>query len=512
MLPSVSHIVPTPLLRYFAGLTRAALDRLYADGWTCQGLLRALPPVARLYALRLACAQGDVPVAVVDAWKQSDRNTANTKHDQALQVLERLQLLDKSIMAGGGDSWRLHRCFAKQLLDGLCIGGVLDAKSEHGSGTLEAHGEAGSSAVPTLPQLERHACATWERVMQSIIAPPELDIDLTMDYESATMQELLIEADLLRYAPVTGTEADYDGSLPPRFAMSRLAPRYLLQPTHVQVWRLVRAYMALSEKGAPGTQHGVLCFLMRLGLLRLGRAYRMDDSALDDAQRRTLADMSLLGLVLRPEESPELYYATPLCQHLLSSSHGAGATTSGSAAAQPHAGGGRASNGGGGDDGEGGGFVVLETNFRLYAYTSSTLQARVLGSFTRLEYLLPDLVVGSLTRESIHQAVDAGVSATEIVKFLERNAHPRMQRQTPVLPETVINQLHLWAKEKQRIQYTKAKIYEKFSSEAEFLAAEAYAKDNRVHLWSRCADVAADSVLAVRSDAHERMKSFLRGK
>ena len=65
----------------------------------------------------------------------------------------------------------------------------------------------------------------------------------------------------------------------------------------------------------------------------------------------------------------------------------------------------------------------------------------------RLEYVLPNLIVGSLTRDSIQAAVDHAISASEIIGFLERNAHPRMASQVPVLPETVVNQIHLWAKE-----------------------------------------------------------------
>ena len=47
------------------------------------------------------------------------------------------------------------------------------------------------------------------------------------------------------------------------------------------------------------------------------------------------------------------------------------------------------------------GFLILETNFRVYAYTSSALWARVLALFVRIEYILPDLIVGSITRETV---------------------------------------------------------------------------------------------------------------
>ena len=45
--------------------------------------------------------------------------------------------------------------------------------------------------------------------------------------------------------------------------------------------------------------------------------------------------------------------------------------------------------------------------------------------------------------------------------FLERNAHARMlarasEKGGPVMPETVISQLHLWAKERHRLHLTRA--------------------------------------------------------
>ena len=46
--------------------------------------------------------------------------------------------------------------------------------------------------------------------------------------------------------------------------MSHGARRFLLMPTHAQVWKLVLAYMELAERGTPGTRHATLTFLMRV--------------------------------------------------------------------------------------------------------------------------------------------------------------------------------------------------------------------------------------------------------
>jgi hypothetical protein len=181
------------------------------------------------------------------------------------------------------------------------------------------------------------------------------------------------------------------------------------------------------------------------------------------------------------------------------------------------------------------GFLVLETNFRLYAYTESRLWAEVIGEFTEVLYALPNLLVAQITRESVLRAVDNGVEPQEVrppldpppisashrirpspprgqvIDFLERNAHPLMAAQTPVLPETVVEQVRLWAKERDRIRDAPARLYEHFASVAVFDKAEQYARDNGVHLWSkRDAARPAACQLVVVADAHERMKSFLR--
>ncbi len=49
-------------------------------------------------------------------------------------------------------------------------------------------------------------------------------------------------------------------------------------------------------------------------------------------------------------------------------------------------------------------FFVVETNFRVLAYTTSLLYKALLKLFIRVEYIFPDLVVGTLTRKSLQRA------------------------------------------------------------------------------------------------------------
>lgn len=51
------------------------------------------------------------------------------------------------------------------------------------------------------------------------------------------------------------------------------------------------------------------------------------------------------------------------------------------------------------------GWIVVENNFRVYAYTSRVSAMRILSIFVRLEYRLPNLVVGTITRQSARSAL-----------------------------------------------------------------------------------------------------------
>lgn len=81
-----------------------------------------------------------------------------------------------------------------------------------------------------------------------------------------------------------------------------------------------------------------------------------------------------------------------------------------------------------------------------------------------------------------------------------------------MLPETVVNQVHLWAKERERAVAAKCKLYDRFDSLAAFDAAATYATEAGIYLWSRrCAEerLLGSCALAVQADGHPAMKRFL---
>ncbi len=75
------------------------------------------------------------------------------------------------------------------------------------------------------------------------------------------------------------------------------------------------------------------------------------------------------------------------------------------------------------------------TALQVYAYTTSELQVAILRLFVRAECCLPNLFVGTLTRESVTQALEFGVQADQIVSFMRQHAHPHVLHKVPIVPE-----------------------------------------------------------------------------
>lgn len=65
------------------------------------------------------------------------------------------------------------------------------------------------------------------------------------------------------------------------------------------------------------------------------------------------------------------------------------------------------------------GFLIVETNFRVYAYTNSTLQLAILSTFTELNYRFQDVAMGSMTRDSVRRALQVVILKTFLVDLIK---------------------------------------------------------------------------------------------
>ncbi|XP_065150121.1 general transcription factor IIH subunit 4 isoform X2 [Paramisgurnus dabryanus] len=150
------------------------------------------------------------------------------------------------------------------------------------------------------------------------------------------------------------------------------------------------------------------------------------------------------------------------------------------------------------------GFIVVETNYRIYAYTDSELQIALVALFSEMLYRFPNVVVAQVTRESVQQAIANGLTAQQIIHFLRTRAHPVMLKQTPALPPTITDQIRLWELEKDRLQFTEGVLYNQFLSQVDFEVLRDRAQGLGVLVWQN----PANRVMVVTPHGHSEVKRF----
>ena len=242
----------------------------------------------------------------------------------------------------------------------------------------------------------------------------------------------------------------------------------------------------------------VLSFLFMLGSLELGQDY--SKATLTPTQHQMLDDLGDFGIVYQSSPKATRFYPTRLATTLTSD---ASALRSSTARFDNHAVRSSSSQGG---EGGGKGFIVIETNYRVYAYTSSPLQIAILQLFTRLSTRYPNMVAGKITRESIRRAVGMGITADQIISYLSTHAHPQMQKNNPVLPPTVVDQIRLWQIEGERMKATTGFLFKEFVSKAEFEGPCRYAEEIGVLVWK---NEARRMFFVTR---HEQVAAYLKNR
>lgn len=229
----------------------------------------------------------------------------------------------------------------------------------------------------------------------------------------------------------------------------------------------------------------ILSFLFLLGSLELGHAY--STATLTDSQREMLNRLEGLGLIFTTP-SRTSFFPTRLATTLTSDAP-ALLTTGGSK-----------------------GFVVIETNYRLYAYTSSPLEIAVLALFTKLGTRYPNMVSGRVTRASIREAIQHGIESEQIITYLSTHAHPQLLKKSnaqgggPVLPPTVVDQIRLWQLENERMKTTPGFLFRDFENQKEYDGCAKYADEIGVLVWR------SDAKRMFFVTRHEQLRDYIKSR
>lgn len=75
------------------------------------------------------------------------------------------------------------------------------------------------------------------------------------------------------------------------------------------------------------------------------------------------------------------------------------------------------------------GFIIIETNYKVYAYTNSPLHLSILSLFVKIKTRFPNMIYGTLKQDSVQDAFKKGITANQVIKFITTHCHPIMRSQ-----------------------------------------------------------------------------------
>jgi transcription initiation factor TFIIH subunit 4 len=476
---------PKSILDYLCSLEKSVLDALYEDTFTCLTIFRSLHPLAKQYLLRWLCITDPLPISVVNSWVLATP-TSQQAHTQAMNTLWELQLLIRTT-ADGSDAKTSISSDETYLIFNppfqKCLQNALSNKL-----AADAFGAEGATAAdhdrPSLDHLEEYAQSTWQSILHWMIGASGSSTSSTLKITTPNVEVTNRLVSMGMMEPLT---RDHKKPMitPTGFA-------FLFKDQQTQVWDVVLAYMdGLREQGMDRDQ--VLQFLFRLSFLKLGMGYPTD--TLTPTQQRLLHDLTSFGLIYMRAESrnanrgPHMYYPTKLALNLSSSTSTNNAATASASGVVEE------------------GYLILETTFRLYAFTTSPFNTALLGLFCRLDIALPNLLIGTITKESVRHALKHNISSGEIIKYLESYAKADMKVNTPVLPENVTDQIRLWEQERNRMSLTESYLFEFDGNDTEqvvnLVLTEAFKQADQILLHH-----AQKKLLVVTPDGYARLKAY----
>ncbi|VIO86719.1 Uncharacterized protein BM_BM7120 [Brugia malayi] len=470
-----------PLLEYLSSRATDQLNKLYSYPAVSFAIFRLLPELSQQLILKMLWLSGSNRNCGWRAWSSPDFEAAVINHINALKKLK-IIIGDEEVML----NQVYRRAYLKATRIGLCKASELSVVTDCDEKTRKsANKDLGKKAV------ER-----WECILHYLALPSQK----SEQGVSGTTKRLF------RSAGLTSSGND-DGDI----EITSAGFQFLLLNRPEQIWTYLLHYFHMQEVAGIDIVKE-LDFLFKLTLYSGStcggtRVVNGSDKErptgsrafiIDENWPETIKDFLMhlreLGLVFIRKRKDGFFFLTPLLNHLTGISNTSEA---------------------GMENRNQNGFVIVETNYRVYAYTDSNLQLAILSTFTEMLYRFSDMSVGVLSREAVRRAFQVGITAAQIIAFLSRNAHPitcavttEYGRMIQSVPITVVDQIQLWEDERRRLTFCSAAVYSSFESEKEYFGLKGYVISQNILLW--CHDV--QRLMVITEEGHENVKVWWKMK
>jgi transcription initiation factor TFIIH subunit 4 len=459
------------LLDYLqSALPKEKLQELFVDAhlgqFVVKAVLQQIPPTAQQIVVRLRCTGGKFPAKLVKVW-------LNTKeHQHIIAAMDKWGILEtRSATAFDESSGNLE--LSKRFFEGLCAALCnLNSSPWTPIDIQQQPIEIRESIKISGDVLEKHTQERWDAVLHFLVgssghpAPP------------LAMVNFLLETGLMQPDPeyrgknkdeamLVITESGYD---------------FMLQDVQHQVWHFVAQYLYTverhdKEQGTDRRKHALL-FLLSLCFAKVGEPYSTsslskeyrgteyegdvvsEPSALISFLEVFIKDLSHFGLVYTKKVAKStVFYPTRIASQL----------------------------------------AGISSKTTVYSLSTKALEASIADPSPKES--------SHFTRDAVKSAFNLGITAKQILKFLEKHAHPKLRvpGESP-LPPNVVDQIWLWDREMSRVVFRKVYQHECLLGQSEFEAVLEEAKRTHAHVWSS----SGRQRLLLSYDQLEKMQKFVQ--
>lgn len=456
-------------------------------------IFECLSRLEQVYVMRLMCVQTGVPKGDVAKWCKNEKSG---KHETTVRALRKMCVLEEKSLKNLGAAYALNKVFQKNMQRAMCMNESPWVEVDANEATMKPY------------DLNLHADEKWESVLNAMVPPSRRDhrhrgneverankrrkTFSPKHTSSDVANRLLLETGLMDTNRRNGESE-----------ITSLGYEFMLIGKHMQAWRFVRAMLRKTMDSEGHAAHvRLLKFIFRLRFCVLGRAYK--PTKLTKEFQVVLEEFDSLGL-LRFDRKRTFFYPTQLSIDLVSrktANESSNATPSSSPPSSSVS-----SSLSSPIKSEPILEIIVETNFHIYAYTKSDLHIRMLGLFVDFQTRLPNMVHGMITRDSVSNALEKGIRASQMRSFLELYAHGLARKETTIVPTNIVDQLYLWEHEQYRVNFEKGCLWEKFDSPNLYRAVVERAMNAGVLLWSN------GKKCVISADANAEMKEwFLKAR
>jgi transcription initiation factor TFIIH subunit 4 len=223
---------------YLMTLPQEQLQRLYDSPWTCQAVLRSLPPLPQHFVLRMLFMPGPVPASWLDTAVQEHKQR---ERDAGLDLLARLHVLRRGRDASGS-TWALDATFQQRLqysvLNPVSLG------QQSAPVATAARGDGGRLA--SVADVNAFGDAQWQAVLLALVDGRRASLRVHKDLKPLDVRQLFHSSGLTDDATEL-TDAGF---------------KFLFLDVYSQLWQLLQRYLQHSAAGH--SLADALSFLLQL--------------------------------------------------------------------------------------------------------------------------------------------------------------------------------------------------------------------------------------------------------